>query len=91
VTDPETQSTAAKLVNLAVAAIEAVLVLIPLLSSKLTEHASANDLVKADKAATSQIKNTHKVLQASYHAVVSTATGNIAVDESLAALPQQLP
>ena len=91
VTDPNTVSKVTELVNLAVAAIEAILALVPVLSSKLAEHASEEELKVADKVATTTIKNTHKVLQSSYHTIVSTPTGEVDVDEALAALPQQLP
>lgn len=102
VSDPATVSTATKLVGLAVAAIEAVLAIIPLLMPKLKaleagEKVSDAELKAADQHATSSIKNIHKVLKSDYHTVVTCAdlpnhtTGNPVVDEALWALPQTLP
>jgi hypothetical protein len=89
VTDPSTVGKVTNLVELAVAAVEAVLALLPLAS----KSGALNDieLEHADKAATVSIKNTHKVLQHTYHNVVSTDTESAEVNEALAALPQQLP
>jgi hypothetical protein len=89
VTDPTKLSTLEKLIALGVAALQAVLGILPLAS----KVGSLNDLelAHADKAASTSLKLTHQVLQHSYHALVSTSTGDIATDEALAALPQQLP
>jgi hypothetical protein len=89
VTDSSTIAKITDLVGLAVAAVEAVLTLIPLAMKAST--LSEEEQVHADKAATNSIKNTHKVLQQTYHTVVTTPTENVDVNTALAALPQTLP
>jgi hypothetical protein len=89
VTDNSTVTKITNLVEIAVAAVEAVLGLIPL-AMKANTLSDAEKL-HADKAATSSIKNTHKVLQTEYHSVVTTETTNADVNLALAALPQVLP
>jgi hypothetical protein len=89
VTDNSTVTKITNLVEIAVAAVEAVLALIP-----LAMHASVLDdaqKLHADKAATSSINNTHKLLQSEYHSIVTTPTANGDVNLALAALPQTLP
>jgi len=90
VVDPGTVSTATKLIDAAIAAIEAILLFLPLLSSKMTKHASKEDLVAADKITSNGLSNAHKLLQHDYHAAVQP-TGDAAVDTALAPLPQTLP
>lgn len=89
VTDSSTIAKITNLVGLAVAAVEAVLALIPL--AMKAELLSDAEKLHADKAATSIIKNIHRVLQTNYHTTVSTPTGEAVVDVALAALPQTLP
>jgi hypothetical protein len=89
VTDTSTIGKITNLVGLAIAAIEAVLTLLPL--AMKAESLSEAEQVHADKAATTSIKNTHKVLQSTYHIVVTTPTENVDVNTALAALPQTLP
>jgi hypothetical protein len=94
ITDSSTVGKITSLIGLAIAAVEAVLGLIPLAMKANT--LSTTEQVHADKAATVSIKNTHKVLQQSYHAVVSnedgkTPTQSAEVNLALAALPQTLP
>jgi hypothetical protein len=90
ITDPATQSKLQSLISLAVAAVEAVLAIIPLASKAVGEKDEAH-LLAADKAVTSSIKNTHKVLKADYHTTVTTLTGEADVDVALAGLEQTLP
>jgi hypothetical protein len=89
ITDSSTIAKISNLVSLAIAAVEAVLVLIPLAMKANT--LTLAELAHADKAATNNIKNTHKVLQQTYHTVVTTPTQNADVNLALASLPQQLP
>jgi phage-related protein len=90
VVDPGTVSTATRLINLIIAAIEAILMFLPLLMSKTAKHASKEDLMVADKIASNGLSNAHKLLQHDYHAAVQP-TGDAAVDAALAPLPQTLP
>ena len=89
VSDSSTIAKITSLVGLAVAAVEAVLGLIPL--AMKAEALSDAEKLHADKAATSSIKNTHKVLQNTYHEVVTSPTDSVDVNTALAALPQTLP
>lgn len=89
ITDSATVAKITNLVGLAIAAVEAVLALIPL-ATKAASLSEAEQ-IHADKAATSSIKNTHKVLQHTYHEVVTTPTESVDVNTALAALPQTLP
>jgi hypothetical protein len=90
VTDNPTITKIEKFIEIAVAAIEAVLVLIPLAAVKVKGLSIVQEQ-RADKAATLSIKNAHKVLQADYHEAVTTQTQSVDVNEALAALPQTLP
>jgi hypothetical protein len=89
ITDQSTIGKITSLVGLAVAAVEAVLGLIPL--AMKASALSVAEQVHADKAATVSIKNTHHVLQSTYHQVVSTPTESVDVNAALASLPQTLP
>ena len=89
VTDQSTIAKVTQLIGLGVAAVEAVLALIPL-AMKATTLSDVEQL-HADKATTTSIKNTHKVLQSTYHTVVTTPTDSVDVNTALAALPQTLP
>jgi hypothetical protein len=89
VSDSSTIAKITNFVGLAVAAVEAVLALIPL--AMKAQSLSAPEKLQADKAATGSLKNTHKVLQSTYHEVVTTPTENVDVNTALAALPQTLP
>jgi len=89
VSDSSTIAKITSLVGLAVAAVEAVLGLIPL--AMKAEALSIAEKLHADKAATTSIKNTHKVLQQTYHEVVTSPTDSVEVNTALAALPQTLP
>jgi hypothetical protein len=89
VSDSSTIAKITDLVGLAVAAVEAVLTLIP-----LAMHADAlSDAEKlhADKAATANLKQAHKDLQNGYHVTVTTMTANPDVNAALTALPTTLP
>ena len=89
VTDSSTIAKITNLVGLAVAAVEAVLALLPLAAK--AESLSEAEQVHADKAVATSITNTHKVLQSTYHVVVTTPSENVDVNLALAALPQTLP
>jgi hypothetical protein len=91
ISDSATLQKITEIVGLAVAAVQAVLGIIPLAQKKMAESPSEAHLASFDKAVSSSIKNTHKAMQQAYHIVVTTPTDNTVVNEALAALPQQLP
>lgn len=91
ITDSSTIQKITELVGLAVAAVQAVLAIVPLAQAKLAESPSEAHLEAFDKATASNMKNTHKALQEGYKVVVTTPTESMDVNEALAALPQNLP
>lgn len=91
ISDSSTLQKITELVGLAVAAVQAILAIVPLAQAKLAEGPKEAHLEAFDKAVAVNIKATHKAIQQAYHATVTGETTSIAVNEALAALPQQLP
>jgi hypothetical protein len=81
----------AELVALGIAAVQAILAIIPVAQTKLAEKPSDAHLAAFDKATANSLKNTHKAMQSAYKAILSDATENVDVNKALEALPQTLP
>lgn len=90
ISDSSTIQKITELVGLAVAAVQAILAIVPLAQQKLAESPSEAHLEAFDKATTANIKNQHKALQEGYHVVVTTPTDNMDVNTALSSLPQTL-
>jgi len=91
VTDPSTIGKITNLVGLAVAALEAILAILPLAMKAFSTTMSAKELESADKSLAHNFKATHKAIKDAYHVTVSTPTVNPEVNLALATLPSQLP
>lgn len=91
VSDSSTLQKITELVGLAVAAVQAILAIIPLAEKKLAENPSAVHLEAFDKATANQLSSTHKAMQETYKAIVGTTTESMDVNTALAALPKTLP
>ena len=91
ITDSSTLQKITELVGLAVAAVQAILAIIPIALKKVVESPSNEQLEALDKATATNLKGTHKAMQQAYHAVVTTPTVSLDVNTALEALPQSLP
>ena len=88
ITDAATVSKLTQLVGFAIAAVTAVLGLIPLVSAEYSRtHVDLAEAQHADKQAASLIAHHHKALQEGYAVWHSEKTGIEAVDEAVAACP----
>lgn len=93
ITDSTTLAKVTALVGIAVAAVQAALGMIPLISSvtanlsKYSEH----DLKALDDQAKAHFDDFRKGLRQAYHVWVTTPTSNPDVNTVLGAMPQQLP
>lgn len=91
VTDSTTVAKLGQLVGLAVAAVQAILALIPLVQAKLaTPGVTREELEADDQFAADQVKNVEKGLKEGYVAVVTTHTTNADVNTALDTLPRSL-
>jgi hypothetical protein len=88
VTDLSTVSKLTQLVGLAVAAVQAILGLIPLVQAKLASGAPKAELEADDQFAANQVKGFEKGLKEGYVEIVTTPTANADVNVALASLPQ---
>lgn len=91
ITDSATTSKLTQLVGLAVAAAQAILGFIPLVSAKLSQPGVTREELEADdKVATQHVKQVEEGLKTAYQAFVTEKTGQVDVDAALAKLPQSL-
>lgn len=91
ITDSSTVAKLTALVGLAVAAAQAVIGLIPLVTGALTSGASTQVLEAQDKEAAAHITSAHSALQQAYVTIHNTPTENADVNSALSALPASLP
>jgi hypothetical protein len=91
ITDSSTVGKLTALVGLAIAAANAVIGLIPLVTSALSSSASREVLEAQDKEAAAYVDSAHKALQAAYVTIRTTATPNTDVNSALSVLPTNLP
>lgn len=94
ISDDSTIRKVTELVGLAVAAVQSILAIIPL-ALKVAEAPKgqiSNALLESyDHTTANNLKNTHKAMQTTYTAIVTTPTESMDVNTALEALPQQLP
>ena len=90
VTDASTLAKLTQFVGLAVAAINAVLALIPLVVAKLASNPSVAELKHYDKLAAKATKATLDTLKETYVAIVDEHTVNTDVNAALDALPRSI-
>jgi hypothetical protein len=91
VTDPATVSKFTALVGLAIAAAQAIIGLLPLVTAAMSSGATKEVLAAQDKEAAQHISSAHKSLQGAYVVIRTTTTPNADVNSALAALPKSLP
>jgi hypothetical protein len=90
VTDASTIAKLTQLVGLAVAAVQAILGLIPLVQARLAAGATKAELEADDKFAAGQVKSFEKGLKEGYVSIVTTHTPNTDVNVALDTLPRSL-
>lgn len=94
ITDAGTVSKITQLVGLAVAAVQAVIGLIPLVSTTMKKYAdkseTADEVEHADAQAASLVAHHHRLLQDGYHTWKTTPSGEAQVDAVLATLPDKI-
>lgn len=90
ITDAATTGKLEGFVNLGIAAINAILALIPLALSKLKANASQAELEATDADATATINQAHKLVRSTYHTIVTTETESVPVNSALGTLPKTL-
>lgn len=92
ITNPTTLGKLTNIINLAIAAIEAVLALLPAVKVALPRLATMTDDEKeaVDATVTKQIKAAHKALQKNYQAALQM-TGDMATDEAIMAMKKVVP
>jgi hypothetical protein len=91
VTDSATVSKFTALIGLAVAAAQAIIGLLPLVTAALSSGATKEVLEAQDKEAAAHIQNAHKGLQSAYVLIRTTPTASADVNGALTALPKSLP
>jgi hypothetical protein len=89
VEDSSTVAKITQLVGLAVAAFQAVLALVPVVTAALA-HGTKAQLESTDKMATSAINGASKTIQETYKAIVAEHTPSSDVNTALDSLPRQL-
>jgi len=91
VTDASTLAKIEEFVQLAIAAVNAVLALFPLALARI-KSAGGNlaKLEAVDADAKDVINAAHKTLKSTYHAVVTQETTSLVVNQALGAMPQQI-
>lgn len=89
VEDPSTVAKIIQLVGLAVAAFQAVLALVPVVTSALA-HGSKAQLESTDRMAATNINNAHKALDETYVAIITDHTPSVDVNAALDGLPRTL-
>lgn len=90
ITDSATVSKLTSLIGLAVAAVTAILGLIPVVQAKLAAGLSKEELHADDELAANHVKTFEQGLKDGYHVIVTTPTANADVNSALAGLPQSL-
>lgn len=90
ITDTATVSKLTQFVSLGVAAINAILALIPMALQKMQSGASEAELRSYDKVAGAATVNANKVMRETYHSIVTDYTDSTDVNSALATLPQNI-
>lgn len=90
ITDSATVAKLTQFVGLGIAAINAVLALIPMALHKLETDAPVSELKHYDKLAASSVKNADHVLKETYEAIIAQKTDNADVNAALDSLPHSI-
>lgn len=90
VTDSATVAKLTQFLALGVAAVQAVLALVPMAAAKLAAHASDEEMQHYDKLAAKSTENAVKVMKETYADIVSEHTASADVNAALDALPKKL-
>lgn len=86
ISNPASQTKLQEIISLAITAVEGVIALIPVLSTKLTS-ASLHDLAHLDKTTAATLKGLHNGLKESYAGWRNTPTGDAETDSALSKTP----
>lgn len=90
VTDPSTVSKIEEFVQLAIAAVNAVLAVIPVALARIKAGATQEELQVVDGDAKNTINQAHDLAKKTYHVIVTQQTPQIDVNSALGKLPQNI-
>lgn len=90
VTDPSTVAKLEEFVQLAIAAVNAILAIIPVALARMKAGAPLHELEVVDQQAKDNINAEHSLVKRTYHSIVTTQTTRVEVNAALAALPQNV-